>query len=102
MVRKHLPLFELLAQITDDQRKSIVKTLTQQQLRAVLEAIYNVLKGTCELEDKDKKKLFPHRHVIRRLVSKDINQKQQRRLLHKHVNLLGILLKPVVKALKHD
>ena len=99
---KHLPLFELLVQSSDEQRVAILKSLTGPQLRAVLEAIYNMLKGTCPIPDKDKKKLYQHRHIIRRLVSKDLNRQQQQRLLKKHRQLIPLFLKPVLTFLKKN
>jgi hypothetical protein len=99
---KHLPSFELLVQSSDEQRVAILKSLTGPQLRALLEAIYNVLKGTCPIPVKDKKKLFQHRHIIRRLVSKELNRQQQHRLLKKHRQLIPLFLKPVIVFLKRN
>lgn len=100
MIKKHLPLFELLVEASECQRKAILKTLTDQQLHAVVEAIYNVLQGVCPLNSKDKKKLIDYKSVIRRLVSKELTKKQQQRLLHKNQDILPLLMKPVVNALK--
>ncbi|MEW8544397.1 MAG: hypothetical protein AB2693_12760 [Candidatus Thiodiazotropha sp.] len=98
-IQKHLPLFKILAESSDAQRSAILKTLNPAQLRAVLEAIYNVLRGTCTISDKLKKKLYQHRRVIRRLVSKDLTRQQQQRLINKHRTLLPLLLKPVIEFL---
>ena len=100
MVSKHLSLFELLIHSTDTQRHALLKTLTDSKLKAVLEAIYNVLKGTCPINDKEKKKMSPFKGVIRRIVSDKITQKQQQRLLIKNRHLLPSLLKPVVEILQ--
>jgi hypothetical protein len=100
MVQKHLALFELLVQSQDRQRSALLKTLTDTQLKALLEAIYNVLKGTCPINDKDKKKLNRHKNVIRRLVSSTLTQKQRQRVLIKYRYILSTLLKPVVEMLK--
>ena len=98
-IRKHLSLLSLLVDSPDDQKAAIVKTLTSTQLRAVQEAIYNVLKGNCPINDKLKKKLEHHKINIRRLVSKDLTRQQQRRLLVKHIAILPLILKPVIKFL---
>ena len=104
MAQKHLPLFELLIQTTDNQRQAILKTLSATQLRAILEAIYNVLRGTCPIRDSDKKKLNRYSAVIRRLVSRELTSPQQQRILNKYRRLLPLLLKPVVRyvQIKHD
>lgn len=101
MVQKHLPLFELLVQSTDDQRTVLIQTLSEPQLRAVLEAIYNVLKGNCPVRNQEKTSLHQFRGVIGRLVSKELSRKQQQRLLKKHRNLLPIVLNPAIRFLKH-
>jgi hypothetical protein len=102
MVKKHLPLFEFLVRADDKQIAAILKTLSEQQLKAVLEAVYNVSKGICPLPNKTKKQLFEYKNVIRRLVSKELNREQQRRLLKKHQHLLPLVLKPVIKFLNND
>ena len=100
-VRNYLPLFQLLVHSTDEQRAALLKTLTSLQLRAVLEAIYNVLRGTCPIKDKDKKKLERYKNVIRRLVSKELSRQQQQRLLSKYRHVLPLVLIPVLEAWKN-
>lgn len=95
-VEKHLALFRLLVETTEAQRLAILKTSTPSQIRSLLEAIYNVLKGTCPISDKAKKKLYRQRTTIRRLVSKDLTLQQRQRLLVRHATLLPLLLKNVV------
>jgi len=100
MTKKYLPLLEVLTGASVLQRKAILRTLTKQQLRAILEAVYNVLRGTCPLHPKDKKTLFEYRDIIRRMVSKKLSEKQQRLLVNKYQNILPLLLKPAIRALK--
>ena len=95
-VEKHLALFRLLVETTEVQRRAVLKTSTSSQIRSLLDAIYNVLKGTCPINDKAKKKLYRQRKTIRRLVSKDLTLQQRQRLLVRHATLLPLLLKPVV------
>ena len=89
-VEKHLALFRLLVETTEAQRLAILKTSTPSQIRSLLEAIYNVLKGTCLISDKAKKKLYRQR------MSKDLTLQQRQRLLVRHPTVLPLLLKPVV------
>jgi hypothetical protein len=98
-VEKHLALFRLLVDTTEAQRLAIVKTCSPGQIRGLLEAIYNVLRGTCPVSDKVKKKLYYQRRIIRRLVSKDLTLQQRQRLLVRHAALLPLLLNPVVELL---
>jgi hypothetical protein len=69
MAKKYLPLYNLLIDSSDTQRKAIVNTLSAEQTHAVAEAIYNVLHGTCPINNKDKKTLAPRSAVMRRLVA---------------------------------
>ena len=101
-VEKHLALFRLLVDTTAAQRLAIVKTFNVGQIRAVLEAIHNVLRGTCPISDKVKKTLYQRRKLIRRLVSKELRRQQQQRLLVKHREVLPLLLKPVVDYLTKE
>jgi hypothetical protein len=99
MIKKYLPLFQLLTEISEVQRLSILNTLTDQQVHAILEAIYNVLKGVCPMKYQDKKTLSEYKWIIRRLVSSELSTKQRKRMLKKYQAIIPILLKPVVKAL---
>lgn len=99
-VEKHLALFQLLVDTTDAQRRAIVRTCSQGQIRTVLEAIYNVLRGTCPISDKVKKTLYQQRRIIRHLVSKDLTLQQRKRLLVRNAALLPLLLRPVVQFFK--
>ena len=101
-VEKHIPLFQVLVDTTDAQRLAIVRTFSPNQLKATLEAIYNVLRGSCPISDKVKKTLYQQRNIIRRLVSKDLTREQQHRLLVKHRALLPLLLKPVIDCLSRQ
>lgn len=96
-VEKHLALLHLLAETTDTQRLAIIKTFSPSQIRVVLEAIYNVLRGTCPVSDKARKALYHQRVTIRRLVSKDLSSQQRQRLLIRHSKLLPLLFKPVLE-----
>lgn len=95
-VEKHLDLIRLLVDTTESQRLAIVQTLSPTQIKILIEAIYNVLRGTCPISDSIKKSLFQKKEIIRRLVTKDLTDQQQRRLLVRHRAVLPLLLKPVV------
>jgi hypothetical protein len=101
MVKKYLPLFQLLVEASEPQRKAIIKTLSEQQVHAVIEAIYNVLGGVCPVNSKDKRTLCDYKTVIRRMVTKELTSKQRQSLLAKHQNILPLLLKPVLNRFKH-
>ena len=62
--RHHIPLFILLVDSSDEQKSALLKKLTPVQIKAVLEAIVNVLRAYCPLNDKEKKTLIKHRDII--------------------------------------
>lgn len=95
---KHLTLFRFLVDTTEAQPLAIVKLLDTGQIRGVLEAIYNVLRGTCPIRDKVKKSLYQKKKLTRRLVSKELSCHQQC-LLVKDREVFPLLLKPVVDYL---
>lgn len=82
----------LLLNTNPRQKRALLKTLQKSQLNAIVQIVYNVLMGNRILPDKDKKDLFKHKTVIRRLVSKGVSQKERKRLLLKYLaHVLKIL-----------
>lgn len=99
-VENNLALFRILADTSDAQRLVIVKTLSPSQIRGLLETVYNVLSGTCPINDKVKKTLYHQRRIIHHMVSTELTRQQHHRLLVKHRAVLSLLLKPVVEILE--
>ena len=102
MSQKSARFFGVLLDASDKQRLAILKTVSDSQLRSLLEAIYNVLKGNCPIGETTKRGLSRYKKVLRRLVSKEFSLNQKRRLLIKHHRILPLILKPVTRYLLRD
>ena len=81
------------------QRKALLKTMTQNQLKVLIEVIYNIFKGTLRLSKYYIKKLFPHRTTIRSIASRRVNRKRKRDIFVKKHSIIPILIKPVLSLL---
>ena len=87
---------QLLVSTNPLQRKVLLQTLTNDQVRAAVQVIYNVLKGNCALPEKDQKRLKRFRNIIRQFVKKGIRLKERKQLLLKYHFLVATLLKPAL------
>ena len=61
-----------LADLTLSQLKTVVKSLTRNQLKAVKELFVNILKGNVHLDTKSRKALAPYKKFLRQLARKGI------------------------------
>lgn len=87
----------LLLNTDKRQRRVLLQSISKQQLRAVIEIIYNVLQGYGNITEKDKKYLEKYRSVIRRLVDKRISSLSRKKLLIKFIFIVHRLLKVIQK-----
>ena len=74
---KHFVEFWLSASAR--QQKGILLTLTKKQLKFLTEIIYNVVRGTIPVSDKDKKTLTKHKNVISAILTKRISLQERRK-----------------------
>ena len=72
------------------QIKCLLETITKQQLRALVEIIYNVLHGYDAPEYT--RNLNKHKIVLRTLISKTLSRKERIRLMIKHFATISKLL----------
>ena len=79
------------------QRRVLLKTITDKQMKALIEIVYNILQGYGSLTDKDKMYLKKYQSVIRRFTDKRVSSKQRKRLLEKYVHIFARLLKAIQK-----
>jgi hypothetical protein len=47
----------------------LLKIMTNEQLQAIIEIIYNVVQGVCTISEANKSILSKHKHLIRRLIT---------------------------------
>lgn len=95
-VKKHRALLQFLLYADSAQQKLVVKTLTSEQFDVISEIALNIYTGTYPLPKRYINLLKPYESDIRLLGSREVSNKEKRRILLKHIELVSVLLKPVV------
>ena len=99
-MRHNTPLLQLLSGCHVKQRKAILDTLTEEQLRALCEIVVNILKGTVNLSPKQKQKLRKRKRILYQLASKSVPSKTKKELLvQQGGSLLPSILIPALQVL---
>lgn len=101
LVKKHWSYFQLLMTTTSKiQRKQLLDTITNDQLRALVQIVVNLLRSVLPLSPGNKTKVKKHRTFIRKLGNTAISLKQKKLLLCRQGTVIVLLLKSVEPALK--
>lgn len=88
---------KFLHSTTSLQRKAIMKSLTNDQLKLLIEIVYNVAMNVIPILEEDKRLLSKHKLSIRRTLEEGISKKQrQQRLLTIH-KILPIFIRNYLK-----
>jgi len=74
------------------QRKILVLTLTDQQLKLLTEIIYNTAMGNIQISSEDKRKLTKYKLGIRKTLAEGISKKERRQRLLTISNILPLLI----------
>lgn len=74
------------------QQHALIKTMSKPQLHALLEVVFNVLKGTVELNKNNKTLLGRYKKIIRQVVDRHVSVKKKRILLQKYSNIFGLII----------
>lgn len=101
-VKRHTNCLSLIATSEDSQKVALMKTMTIEQFKILIECIYNVLYGVISINPKTKKKLMKYKKVIRELADKHTTRIRRRKLLLKYRFLLPILIKAVLEEIQND
>lgn len=92
-IKKHLPLFELLHQCGKTQMKSILQSSSSEQIKALVELVYNIQFGTINVPEEYLSHLKKKKSVIRQLTSKGVGLAERKSLLVKNSALISTILK---------
>jgi len=84
---------EYLLAASNMQVKSLLQNLTTDQLKLLVEIIYNVAKDIIPLSDSDKSKLWKYKRVIRGVLLRGLTRRQRQRRLVKIKDLLPIFIR---------
>ncbi len=97
-VKKHRALLNFLLYADSTQQKLIMKTFTSEQFDVMSEIALNIYTGTYPLPKKYINELRPFELDIRKLGSREVSNKEKRRILLNHIELVPLLLKPIVSS----
>ena len=82
LIKKHWSYLQLLMNTTSkQQRKQLLETIINDQLRALTEVVVNLLQRILPITPSHKSKLKRHRNIIRRLGDTTISSKKKKILL---------------------
>lgn len=96
-VQRHVHLLHLLSSATPQQRKAILKTATNEQIKSLCEVCQNLLIGNIPINTK---KLRSHRKIIRQLADKKIPVSKKKRLfMNQRGGFLPLVLPAVLSLL---
>ena len=99
-VKKHEAFFNFLVCADNTQQKVIIKALTSEQYDVLSEIALNIYTGTYPLTKKYINQLKPYESCIRSLGSREVSNREKRRILLKNIPLVPLLLKPIVQHFK--
>ena len=101
LVRKHWSYFQLLMSTTSKmQRKHLLDTITNDQLKALVQIVINFLQRVIPIATGPKTKLRRQRHLIRRIGDRSISLKDKKILLCRQGGTIALFLKSLEPALK--
>ena len=97
VVENNRGFLRLLADCPSHQRQFLLKTATPQQMHALVQIIYNVLKEKIPVSEDDKLKLAPYKDALVKLAEANVPLKAKKRSLCKRVEVLYKKVDPCYK-----
>lgn len=94
-VRENIDFLRFLASCNPNQRKTAIKYASKEAILALVECCINVLHGTIELPEHNRKRLKKHRVIIRNL-SRESPLSKRRKILVQKGGFLPFLLAPLL------
>ena len=99
-VKKHLNFLCLLSKTHPTQQDALLETAEPDQIRAICECIYNILKGNIYVPEAIKEQLRPNRNILRDIADEKISYNNKKKLLvQKGGTLLSALLPIAVSGI---
>lgn len=85
------PFLHLLSRSSAKRRKALIKQATKEELAALFEICFNILRGNLPLNSYMKKKLKRERHTLRTLANKKVSLKQKKEIANQKGGFLGTI-----------
>lgn len=98
-VEKHIDFLCVLTKASRQQRKTLLQTISTGQLHALLEVIYNVIKGTVVVSTTNKSLLKRYKRIIRQVIAQSRSKSEKIRLLLRHSEIFGHIVKIALKQI---
>ena len=84
-MRRNLPFLQLLLDTkSDKQRRSLLKTATPSQVRALSEICHKILHGNREIDDDCRRNLRLHVERLKAIASPELSYGQKKKRINKH------------------
>lgn len=100
-VKRNKEFLRVLAKCKQHQCKAILKTADESLIKAIVECVYNILRGTVPITKRVRSKLLPQRKTLHKLIDKSNPTSKKKRIIIQHGgNFLSILLPPILTALE--
>lgn len=91
-LKNNLELFKVLVKLKPNNRKVILKYVTDDVITCLCELVDNVLKGNVELKPRHRRMLIKYKRVLREIAKKSKPMNQKRKIFVQKGGLLGTLL----------
>lgn len=92
----HAPFIKLLYSAEKKQRKVLLQTITDNQLRILCEITLNIYQGNLEVSACYIKRLTAHRKTIEVLIDRKVSRKRKRELIIRKQSLIPLLIEPYI------
>ena len=84
-MHRNLPFLQLLHNTKSDrQRRSLLKTATPSQVRALGEICHEILHGDCDIDDDCRRELRLHTERLKAIASSELSYGQKKKRINKH------------------
>jgi hypothetical protein len=93
LIRQQRHFLQLLLQTTSAQRKALLHTITKQQLRALCQIAYNILKFKIPLTPSERTRLKRQRRFVYLLSNRKIGYQQKKVAIRDKQRLIYMLVK---------
>ena len=95
LLKKEQPFLRLFMTASHEQKKALVKTITTSQMRAVIQIVYNIIRGSRNLSESNKRKVRRYKPVILRFIEKGKPLQIRRSILLKDLPIFVLLVQTI-------
>lgn len=101
-IEKNIHFLYLYTIASREKQRALIQSMSNLQLRAILEVVLNVLKGTVDIKIGDKTVLERHKTIIRQVVKRGLSQKKKKSLLQKYSRIFSRIVKLALDQVFED